>query len=60
MPCSASQRVQSRKFKKWLLLSNPWLYLPCMKRERGEKKRRKGTQIKTSYLNCLGPDPYIS
>ena len=29
-----------------------------------EKKRgnqgRKGTQIKSSYLNCLGPDPYFS
>lgn len=30
-----------------------------LKGKRGGNKGRKGTQIKSSYLNCLGPDPGV-
>lgn len=36
MDC-AKASVQNRKFKKWLLLSNLWLYLLCLKRKRKEE-----------------------
>lgn len=38
------------------------LALPSVleKEKKGGNKGRKGTLIKSSYLNCLGPDPYVS